>query len=131
MPQRGSKKYSGFIAHYANGKTVKERENYFSTKLNKKCATNWSEIDKENLVALELIWNDNSKFKLTIEDIKEKHPDFVPSDWFFSQSGYFDMHSRKITVVSRNIGYIKDGVVNITSVNETSGNIRIYMRAVK
>jgi len=117
--------YTGFIAHYDNGRSIKERENFYSSKLKKKCATNWQEIDRTRLVALELVWHGQSKATV------QKPPDpFTPDQWFFSHSGCMNMNSRKIIVVSRNIGYVKDGIVHITSVMEDTGIIRIWTRAV-
>ncbi|MBD3261255.1 MAG: hypothetical protein GF334_06155 [Candidatus Altiarchaeales archaeon] len=125
-PRRPKKPFTGFIVHYENGKTVRERENYISKKLNKQCATNWAEIDKARIVALELIWKDKSKIKLS----KEEYPSIKPGDWYFSHTGYLDMKSRKVVVVKRSIGYIKDGLLHIYSVDEKEGSIKGHVRAV-
>ena len=123
--------FSGFIAHYETGKAIKEVENFFSKKLNKPCATNWAEIEKRLLCKIELYWNDSLKGVITKEPSKNSfNTDHVlaPSDWFFSQKGYFDLGSRTIKVIARNIGYVKDSVTHILSVNEDTGIVHISQR---
>ena len=116
-------KFTGFIAYY-NNKIIKEKENFFSIKLNRKCATSWAEIDKDKLIALELVWNDEPKIKIT----KEDYPHIKPSDWFFSQYGYFDLTTRVVKVVARNIGYVKDELLIVYSINEENGVIKVEHR---
>jgi len=130
--RRKENNFTGFIAHYNNGTSIKEKENFFSKKLNKQCATNWAEINKEKLISMELYWK--GEFKAKILKIPEKKDDVPytilnPDQWFFSHSGYMDMNTRTIKVVSRNIGYVYNGIIYITSVNENVGNIRIHSRA--
>ena len=127
MPQRDLKKFNGFVAWYKDGKIVQEKEDYLSKTLNKQCATNWAEIDKDKLVALELIWQNDSKIKIDIKD----YPHITPYDWFFSQTAYFDMKSRKKAIVSRNIGYKKNSIIQIYSVEENTGVLSSSLRAVK
>ena len=128
---KSRKPFTGFVAYYDDGKVVKERENFFSIKLNKKCATSWAEIDKDKLVRLDLVWNDQPKgsiLKNPSEDSFNKSHVLSPQDWFFSQKGYYDLNTRVIRVVARNIGYIEDGIVNILSVVEDSGVVQMYRR---
>lgn len=129
--RKNKKPFSGFIAYYSNGKVVHERENYFSRLRNKKCATNWGEIDKGALIKLELYWKDELKGFITKESLSNSFnpsPITSPNNWFFSQKGYFDLGSRNIIVVSRNIGYIADGVARVLSVLEDSGIVQIYSK---
>jgi len=121
MLQKESKNpsFTGFIAHYSNGVSIKEKENYLSKSLKKTCATNWSEIDKNKLVALELVWNDQSK--ITIDTTN--YPHIKPTDWFFTQTAFFDMKSRKVVILSRNIGFKKDNITQIYSVEESTGRL--------
>lgn len=128
MHPKENKKFTGFIAYYNNGARVYEKENFFSKKLDKKCATNWAEIDKKRLSALELVWNGKSKIKIKKES-DSFHEELSPKDWFFSQNGYLDMGSRKVIVLARNIGYIKDNLIHITSVIENTGDIRKSIRS--
>jgi hypothetical protein len=125
--------HNGFIAYYSDGKVIKERENFFSKVLNKKCSTNWAEIDKSKLVKLELVWQNQVKGYITCTP----HPDafntkytLSPQDWFFSHNGYFDLGSKSIVVVARNIGYTENGYTNILSVAEQTGIIRIHGRPI-
>jgi hypothetical protein len=111
--------FTGFIAHYNNGKSVKEKEDYFSKLLKKVCATNWAEVDKEKLVALELVWKNQSKININIKD----YPHIKPSDWFFTQTAFFEMKSRKTVIISRNIGYKKDNITQVYSVEESNGKL--------
>ena len=137
MPPKGipnlKKEFTGFVAYYDDGKVIKERENFQSKKLNRKLATNWAEINKNKLIALELQWKNQVKARIDkVPPKKAEAPYKVlkPSDWFFSQKGYIDMGSRQIVIIARNIGYIKDDIINITSVDEKTGIIKMYSRAV-
>jgi hypothetical protein len=115
---------TGFIAHYANGSIVKEKENYTNKKLQKKCATNWSEIDKNQLVALELLWHGKSIIKID----KKDYPHIKPEDWFFTQTGIFELKDRKVKVLARNIGFNKDKIIQVYSVEEETGILRTSVR---
>lgn len=130
MPRKPKESFTGFVAHYENGRKLYEKENYFSKKLNKKCATNWAEIDKSRLVKLELFWNGDLKAAVSKKPLKGKPLELSASDWFFSQKGYIDMGTKKMLVIARNIGYIEDGIAHITSVVEQTGIIQKYSRAV-
>jgi hypothetical protein len=128
---RGRKPFTGFIAYYANGRLIKERESFFSKKLNKDLATNWAEIDKEQLISLELVWRDEPKARIDKKPSSSgfnKSKEIAPANWFFSQKGYMNMGTRKIQVVARNIGYIDDGIINIISVVEETGVVLISRR---
>jgi hypothetical protein len=128
MPQKESKnqnKFTGFLAYYDDGKIVQEREDYFSKPLNKQCATNWAEINKDKLSALELIWQDQPKIKIDIKD----YPHIKPADWFFTQSAYFEMKSRKLTIVARNIGFKKDNIIQVYSIEEATGTLSSSVRS--
>jgi hypothetical protein len=116
--------FTGFIAYYKDGRSVQEKENYFSKKLKKICATNWAEIDKEKLVALELLWRGQSIIKINKTDC----PGMTPNDWFFTQSAIFEMKNRKLTILSRNIGYKKGNTTQIYSVEESSGRLISHVR---
>lgn len=121
--------FTGFVITYSDGSKVYEKENYFSKRLNKKCATNWAEIDKSRISSLELFWNGTSKaivHKVNTDDPEIK---LEAKDWFFSHRGYLDMGTRKIKVISRNIGYIKDNILYITSIAEDTGEITRSIRA--
>jgi hypothetical protein len=117
-------KFTGFVAHYGKKKTVLEKENYLDKKTGQKKATNWSEIDKDKLTALELLWHGESKIKID----KKDHPYISSDDWFFTQTAYFDMTKQKIAVVGRNIGYKKDGVLQVYTVVEETGILKSSIR---
>lgn len=135
MPQNEKstieKPYTGFVAHYNSGRIIKEREDFFSKKLNRKCSTNWAEIDRDKLVSLELFWQDILKAHIDKIPIEESFNKIAlqPTDWFFSQNGCFNLTSRKITVIARNIGYTENGIQHIISVREDTGIIRVFDRA--
>lgn len=132
LKDAADKNFTGFVAHYSNGRTVFEKENYFSKKLSKKCATNWAEIDKEKLVRLELMWK--GKIKAAISRTPDGDPhrskEIGSGDWFFSQKGYFDLATHKVVVISRNIGYVDGNIAHITSVVEETGVVQFYTRAI-
>jgi hypothetical protein len=121
-------KFTGFIGHYDN-KTIVEKENFYSKKLNKRCATNWAEIDKNKLIALELLWQGKSIIKID----KENYPHIKPEDWFFTQTGIYNIKDKKIKdkkikVLARNIGYKKDNITQVYSVEEETGILRSSVR---
>jgi hypothetical protein len=115
--------YTGFIAHYGPKKTVLEMENY-TNKDGQKKATNWSELDKTKMTALELVWHGSSK--VTID--KKEYPHIGADDWFFTQTAFFDMKEQKIKVVGRNIGYKKGGIIQVFTVEEQTGILRSSVR---
>jgi hypothetical protein len=120
-------KFTGFRAYYSKEIFVKEKENYFSKKLKKNCATNWAEIDKTRLVALELLWHGQSKIKID----KKEYPHIKSEDWFFTHSGIYNMKNRSITIISRNIGFKKDNIIQVYSVEEETGILRSSVRGSK
>jgi len=113
--------FTGFIVIYDNGARVYEKENYFSKKLNKKCATNWAEIDKSKISSIELHWKGELKAFIDKAPSDSHKNELNANDWFFSHRGYLDMGTRKVNVIARNIGFIEDGMVHIITVIETSG----------
>ena len=125
MLQKESNSFTGFIAHYDKGVAIKEKENYFSKILGKQCATSWGEINKKKLVALELVWRNQSIIKID----KETFSHISDKDWFFSQSAMFEMKNRKIVILSRNIGYKKDNITQVFSVEESTGRLSSHVRA--
>lgn len=124
------KDITGFVVIYADGTKIVEKENYFSRKLNKKCATNWAEIDKSKIASLQLYWR--GELKETIQKTpSDTHSNELEAiDWFFSHKGYMDMASRSVKIISRNIGYIQDNIIHITSVMEETGELLRSIRAV-
>ena len=124
MPQNEPNSFTGFVAYYTDGKSVKEKENFYSHKLEKNCATNWCEIDKNKLIALEMVWNGSVKIRID----KKEYPHIKPEDWFFTQSGIYNLKERKIRVLARNIGYKKDNITQVYSVDEETGILRSAVR---
>lgn len=116
--------FTGFIAHYGDKKTVHQKENYIDKKTGQKKATNWSEIDKTKLTALELVWRGESKIKID----KRDYPHIGPDDWFFTHTANFDMAKQRVAVVGRNIGYKKDGVLQVYTVVEETGILKSSIR---
>jgi hypothetical protein len=130
MPLKEGKKnkFTGFMAYYDHNESVPEKENYFSKSLNKHCATNWSEINKDKLVALSLYWNGEFIIKVA----KADNPEIAADTWFFSQTAYLDMKVGHAVVLSRNIGYKKkDGTTQIFSVEEATGRLTSNVRRTK
>jgi hypothetical protein len=120
---------TGFVVIYDKGNKIYEKENYFSKRLNKKCATNWAEIDKNKISSLELHWRGDCK--ATIYKVSsDTHSNILEAkDWFFSHRGYLNMGTRKIVIITRNIGYIENNILHITSVVEETGEILRTTRA--
>jgi hypothetical protein len=103
-----------------------EKNNYFSENLNKRLATNWVEIPKDSVVALELYWKGTSAVKVALQDIPHGKPD----NWYFSHTGAVDLTSKDNVpkVLSRNIGYEKEGIINIYKVKEDDGTVTFESR---
>jgi len=125
MHQKDVNNFTGFLATYLNGSTIKQKENFYSKKRDKKSKTNWLGVDKEKLVKLELYWKG-----VPIASIdKEEHPNINPEDWYFTHTGYMDINNRDIKILSRNIGFKKDGLLTIFSVSEKEGILKVSTRA--
>jgi hypothetical protein len=121
---------TGFVVTYEDGTKIIEKENYFSKKLNKKCATNWAEIDKSKIASLQIYWRGE-----LMETIQKSPSDthtnqLEANDWFFSHKGYMDMASRSVKIISRNIGFIENNILHITSIMEDTGEIIRSTRAI-
>jgi hypothetical protein len=125
MPLSVSNNFTGFIATYFDGTVVEERLNVSGNKLERKCRTNWYEVDKEKLKKLELYWVGTLRASID----KEDHPTLSHDDWYFSHTGYMDMKDRKVKVLTRNIGYKENGLLTILSVDEESGTLKVDTRA--
>lgn len=115
--------YTGFVAHYGPKKTVLEKEDYIN-KSGQRKATNWSELNKEKMTGLELVWRGSSKIRID----KKDYPHIGPDDWFFTQTAFFDMKEQKVKVVGRNIGYKKDGIIQVFTVEEQTGILKSSVR---
>lgn len=124
------KDITGFVVIYVDGTKIVEKENYFSRKLNKKCATNWAEIDKSKIASLQLYWRGELKETIQKSPSDTHSNELEARDWFFSHKGYMDMASRSVKIISRNIGYIQDNIIHITSVMEETGELLRSIRAV-
>jgi len=124
MPQKENKRFTGFVAFYKDGNEVREKNNYFSSKTKRKKATNWHEVDKDKIVALEIFWKGQPKIRID----KDDHPDLKPSDWFFSHFGCLDMNTHETKVISRNIGFIKGDILTVYCVVEETGVVKVEHR---
>jgi len=124
MPQKENNKFTGFVAYYSDGNKVEEKNNYISKKAGCKKSTNWHEVDRDKITALELFWNGESKIKID----KSDYPYLSPGDWFFSHYGCLNMSTHETTVVSRNIGFIKEDTLTVYCVLEESGVVKVEHR---
>lgn len=121
---------TGFVVIYGDGSKIYEKENYFSKKLNKKCATNWAEIDKSKISSLQIYWRGELKETIQKAPSDTHAKELGANDWFFSHKGYMDMATRKVKVISRNIGFIENNILYIISVMEETGEVLRSTRAV-
>lgn len=133
MPLRGelqnTSNFTGFIVTYENGSKIYEKNDYFSKMLNKKCATNWAEIDKSKIASLELHWEGVCKATINKAPSPDTHSnELTAKDWFFSHRGYLDMGVRKVVILSRNIGYVENGILYLISVIQKTGEVTRSMR---
>lgn len=116
--------FHGLVVYYEDGTYLLEKNHYFCPRQNKNLATNWSEIPKSNIESLELRWEGSPVIKLEAIDIEGSY------EWLFSHTGCVDMStgSTKPRVLSRNIGYIQDGVKKIYRVDEKTGMLNFEER---
>lgn len=121
---------TGFVATYEDGTKIIEKENYFSKKLNKKCATNWAEIDKSKIASLQIYWRGELMETIQKSPSDTHTNELEANDWFFSHKGYMDMASRSVKIISRNIGFIENNILHITSIMEDTGEIIRSTRAI-
>lgn len=121
---------TGFVVTYEDGTKIIEKENYFSKKLNKKCATNWAEIDKSKIASLQIYWRGELMETIQKSPSDTHTNELEANDWFFSHKGYMDMASRSVKIISRNIGFIENNILHITSIMEDTGEIIRSTRAI-
>lgn len=124
------KDITGFVVTYEDGTRIVEKENYFSKRLDKKCATNWAEIDKSKIASLQLYWRGELMETIQKSPSETHSNELEAKDWFFSHKGYMDMASRSVKIISRNIGYTENNIIHITSVMEDTGEILRSTRVV-
>jgi hypothetical protein len=117
--------FTGFIATYEDGSSVTEKENFFSKKRGKNCKTNWLDVDQSRLFKLELYWKGIPSASID----KNSYPEITEGDWYFTHTGYMDLHNREIKVLKRNIGFKADGLLTIFSVSESDGVLKVDTRA--
>lgn len=129
VPSQRDKDFTGFVVTYADGTRIFEKENYVSKKLNRSCATNWAEIDKSKIAYLQLYWKGELKETIQKSPDDTHSKELTAKDWFFSHRGYLDMGTRKVIIISRNIGYIEEGIIKITSIFEKNGEKSLSVRA--
>jgi len=126
-----SKTFTGFVVHNIDGISILEKENYFSKKLNKKCSTNWAEIDKSKVSAVELHWKGECMARIDRSPSDAHKNELTAKDWFFSHHGYLDMSIvGKINIISRNIGFIEGSILHIISVLESNGEVIRSIRGI-
>lgn len=118
--------FNGLVAYYFDGTIIEEKNYFFSDKLNKRCATNWAELDMAQLESLELYFNGVSKAKVS----KTQNPDITPEDWFFSHTGIADMSGGDPKTVCRNIGYKNNGLLYKYSVDEETGSVVVDIKKI-
>jgi hypothetical protein len=119
-----SENLTGFLAKYKDGTTLEQKTFYFDEALNKECATNWHDVDKSKLSSLELFWKGSYKISVDLAD----NPEMLPEDWFFSCTGTADISGSNPKIIARNIGFRKNGVLLVFTVDEETGNLHSSTR---
>lgn len=94
---------------------MQEKNNFWSERHQKVSATNWLDIDKDRIKTLQLFWKGKVRVSLCKEDCS-------PEKWWFSHTGSLQTSGdSRVVIVSRNIGYIREGRRYIYRVLEESG----------
>jgi len=106
--------HTGFVAHYRSGELVFER-NWYTDSQNRIRATNWSEVNLDQVIRLELRWQGEPRAILDLEDL-EKH-----SEWIFFHTGIFD--GKNNSIQSRSIGFMAGGEQYLATVDEKTGHL--------
>jgi hypothetical protein len=78
---------------------ITEQNNFFDETLKRTCATNWHQVDKENLKTLELWWHDERK-----AIVEDKPKEF---EWVFFHTGSMASSDPGPVIISRTVGYKK------------------------
>ena len=111
-------KFSGFIAHFKDGETVKEKDVRRAD--TGSISTNWHDFDKSKLVSLELV---NKSSTVAIYS-KKDYPDIQPEDWYFACEGFVDPKVGVTRIIGRKIGIRNNGMLSYTRVLVDTGLVR-------
>lgn len=108
--------WHGLIATLDDGTEILEKNNYLHKEKGRVFATNWWEIPKKRIKSLELYHKGKSIVKLEKDQVQ-------PEEWFFSHTATLNLGDQggRPTIVSRNIGFIKNGLKHVFRVIEKNG----------
>ena len=105
----------GFLVVYEDGSQVSEKNNFWSETLQRVSATNWHEVDQNRISRISLYWKGSLVISLDKKEVR-------PETWFFSHTGALQVSGgSKVTIVSRNIGFVREGRKYLYKVVEDTG----------
>ena len=106
--------HTGFVAYYRSGQTVYELNQYKDAS-GRLRATNWSEVNLEEVDLLELWWHGAPVTGLLKTDLE------VFSSWVFFHTGISD--GKESRIQSRSIGFMAGGSRYLVTVDEKTGRL--------
>jgi len=106
--------HTGFVARYRSGETVFEKNRYVDA-AGRVRATNWSEVNLDQVETLELWWRGDLRASLDSADLER------PSGWIFFHTGISD--GKQNSLQSRSIGFMAGGEQYLATVDEKTGRL--------
>jgi hypothetical protein len=117
--------YTGFRVVLSGGKLITESQDSFCPSLGRVSATNWHTVPLNDIQELSLVHHGRIVVSIQASEAGVQSP----GDWYYSRSAVTESGNWKTTMVSRNIGYRKDGVLRIWKVHEDSGHVHYTEQA--
>lgn len=106
--------HTGFVVRYRSGELVFER-NWYTDSQNRIRATNWSEVNLDQVIRLELWWRGEPRAIFDLENLEKI------SEWIFFHTGISE--GKKSSIQSRSIGFTAGGERYLATVDEKTGHL--------
>lgn len=126
-------KHTGFVAYLRDGRTIFEKNNCLCSNGGMRAtdvtikATNWCDVPNGDIVTLALYWK--GKLVLSLDEC-----DLYPLEWLFSHTASYAVsngNKGSQRLISRNIGYKKDGQISMYKCLEETGEMDFSYTDVK
>jgi hypothetical protein len=111
----------GLRVDYLDGTEIWERNHFWSDKHERMLATNWIEIDQSLISCMHLYWKGSHRVTLNQAELN-------PDKWLFSHTAVMSVgDGSNVAILTRNIGYDKDGARYWFRVDEKTGVLSYYV----